>query len=148
MGKKFATLPGIDNETVEIDLKQKQVVFTGNRFISQTDIETVLKETKFNATSFEYSAAIKETQTKAGTALLELARISFTTDQIGTELADDLLDVLGETAYKGTGRFVVTAPLSSESDILNPLIAGRQRAIPVRYIDSDNIQVSVILYKD
>ena len=147
VSKRFATLSGVDDESVDVNLRRGQVRFTSSESIPESEISAVLQDSGFNIVRVNRTIR-DETTSKEISTPVELARISFANEAVDTPMVNNLLDILGETAINKGGHFIVTAPKEQESAILKPLIGGRQKAIPVRFSPSDKPRVTVILLQD
>lgn len=143
VSKNLAALDGVVDESVHVDLERGVATLQSTRALEHSQIKETFLDSGFTVAniSFTPEASIVASPT------VQVAKITLDRDQIGSKMADQLFDILGETAVKGSSELHVLAPQALEADILKPLIAGRQRAIKVRYETVDDAAVVVTLYQ-
>ncbi|MCZ6640756.1 MAG: heavy-metal-associated domain-containing protein [Gammaproteobacteria bacterium] len=142
VGKNLATLPGVVADSVSIDLERGVAMLQSTQKLDAAAVEETILESGFNVAGI---ASITEIPA-VSTPTTQVVKLTLNDEQIGSKMADQLLDVLGATALRIGGELRVIAPGKLESDILKPLIAGRQRAIKVRFESSAQGTVQVSLY--
>lgn len=143
VSKSLASLPGVVDDSVLVELERGVATLQSTQELDDALIKETFRDSGFTVT--DMSVVPEATTVAAPTA--QIAKITLENDQIGSKMENQLLDVLGETAVEASSEFCVRAPRELESKILKPLIAGRQRAIKVRYESADQNAVEVTLYQ-
>lgn len=143
VSKNLAAIDGIITESVRIDLERGVATLQSVRPLDDHQIEQSFLDSGFLVADITRHAQLPE----RGTPSARIASISIGKEQIGSTIANQLLDVLGETAAARSSKLHVRAPQTLEQEILRPLIAGRQRAIQVRYEPADDDTIEVTLYQ-
>ncbi len=143
VSKNLGALPGVVNDSVLVDLEHGVATLRSTQALDDTLITETFRDSGFTATDI---TVVRDAPTVA-TPTIQIAKIILETDQIGSKMANQLFDVLGESAVKVPSELHVLAPRDLESRILKPLIAGRQRAIKVRYEPVEKNAVEVTLYQ-
>ena len=141
VGKKIAQFEGVEAATVNLDLKSGEVGFVSSVPVEKSKLAQLFTDTGFKLVSLE---EVKSSQLSTlqfnDKALISL---SFAANKLSE--FEDLLDALGTVAASQTTQLSLTAPKDMEIDILKPIIAGRQRAIKVKFnaVDTDDIQIKL-----
>ncbi len=143
VGKNLATLPGVVVDSVYIDLERGVAVLQSTQPLDDTVIEATFLGSGFNVTSIASVTAAPAVSIPT----TQVVKLTLQDEQIGSKMADQLLDVLGATALRINAELRVVASETLEADILKPLIAGRQRAIKVRFESDTQGTVQVSLYQ-
>ncbi len=142
VGKKIAGFEGVDAESVNLDLKSGEVGFISTVTVKKSELAKLFTETGFKLMALE---EVKSSQLSAvkynATALIS---ISFTANKL--DEFEDILDALGVLAASQTTQLSIQAPKDLEIDILKPIIAGKQRAIKVKFNEKNDDKVSIKLY--
>ncbi len=143
VSKDLASLPGVAENSVLVDLERGVAILKSAHALDERLIMETFRDSGFTVVDI---SVVPQAATAAAPSA-QIAKITVDTDRIGSKVANQLLDVLGETAAKRSSELHVLAPRNLESEILKPLIAGRQRAIKVRYEPVDQNAVEVTLYQ-
>lgn len=143
VSKNLAALDGVVDESVHVNLERGVATLQSTRTLDHSQIKETFLDSGFTAADISLTADASIVASPTA----QVAKITLDRDQIGSKMVDQLLDVLGETAVKGSSELHILAPQALETDILKLLIAGRQRAIKVRYETTDDTAVVVTLYQ-
>jgi len=144
VSKRFQAVPGVAAHSVVVDLKGNRVNFQTSTPLAEPLIKSTLADSGFSVVSIDRtSIAQLQAPPPRGT---EIARVTFPVSALGSEMSTALLDTLGETAEQQQGHFTVKAPGDNETDLLKPLIGGRQQVIDVDYNTQTSDEISVILW--
>lgn len=143
VSKNLATLPTVIADSVLVDLERGVATFKSTQPLDDSLIDQTFRDSGFKVIDVSVIAELQDPPTLS----TRVVTLTFENGQIGSTMADHLLDVLGEAASKGTSEFRVVAPQELESKILRPLIAGRQKAVRIRYESAEQGAVEVTLYQ-
>ncbi len=132
VSKNVSKLPGVDVDSVNVDLKGGHVAFRSTRPVAEKDVTRIFSSSGFAISHLrEKRVAQSETPAKAlplldlRVKLENLARFS------------DVMEAIGDVAANSTAHLVIHAPASAETSILKPVLMGRQQVIKIRYIPED-----------
>ncbi|VAW17560.1 hypothetical protein MNBD_BACTEROID05-170 [hydrothermal vent metagenome] len=141
VGKKIGEFEGVDATTVNLDLKSGEVGFVSTVPVEKSKLAQLFADTGFKLVALD---EVKSSQLSELTfndkALISL---SFAANKLSE--FEDLLDALGTVAASQTTQLSLTAPKAMEVDILKPIIAGRQRAIKVKFEAANDDEVKIKL---
>jgi len=142
VGKKIAAFEGVDADSVNLDLKSGEVGFVSTVVVEKSKLAKLYTEIGFKLVALEEVKSSQLSALKFNTDAL--INISFTANKLAK--FEDILDALGAVAVSQTTKLSITAPKHMELDILKPIIAGKQRAIKVKFDDVNDDKVSIKLF--
>ena len=142
VGKQLMSLPGVIAASVEVDLEKGIAEFRSTQALDGGLIRETFRDSGFTAT--DVSSVVGRA---APVITTQVVQLTLEATSIGSDMADELLDVLGNTALKQRSEFRVTAPAELETKILKPLIAGRKQTIKVRFEPVEQTTVQIGLYQ-
>ncbi len=146
VSKKIASLPEINPETVNVDLKSKIVNFRSSEKVNFDKLAKVFSDSGFKLTELN----------QVKTSLLKIpdykkiAVLKFTLDNLQIENYKAVFESIGEIAAQTKGKLVIKAPESVEIAILKPMIAGKQNIARVQYHfkkNKKNIEIKLFLQR-
>jgi len=139
VGKKIAQFEGVDAATVNLDLKSGEVGFASSVPVEKSKLAELFADTGFKLVSLEEVKASQLSELRFNDKAL--ISLSFVANKLFE--FEDILDALGALAASQTTQLTLTAPKSMEVEILKPIIAGRQRAIKVKFdaVNNDEIEI-------
>jgi len=147
VSKKIGSLPEINAETVNVDLKSKIVNFRSSSNVSYEKLANVFSDSGFKLVELnevkEATLKIPEYQSKPV--------LSFNLDSTNIEKYQSIIESIGEIAAKAMGKLVIKAPESVEIAILKPMIGGKQQIARIEYKfekDKTNIEIKLFLKKE
>ncbi|HFC30583.1 MAG TPA: heavy-metal-associated domain-containing protein [Oceanospirillales bacterium] len=141
VGKKIAEFEGVDAATVNLDLKSGEVGFVSSVAVEKSKLAQLFTETGFKLVALEEVKSSQLSELKFNDhALISL---SFAANKLSE--FEDILDALGALAASQATQLSLSAPKDMEIDILKPIIAGRQRAIKVKFdaVNTGEIQIKL-----
>jgi len=143
VSQKIGSLPGIDAESVNVDLKTGRVDFKASRGVSQKSLQAVFTESGFRLDKLSETEApsSKGTAPKKLPLVLDMELSSLDTDRF-----EAVFEALGNLAAGSPSRLVIEAPGSLEGDLLKPVLMGRKQVMKVRFIPADTESVHLKLY--
>lgn len=137
VSKNLAALDGVVDESVRVDLERGVATLQSTRALGHELIKRTFLDSGFTVANISRNADLPAAM--APTA--PVAKITLDKNQIGSKM----VNALGEAAASAPSELRVIAPRALESDILQPLIAGRQQAIKVHYESASGDAVEVTL---
>jgi len=139
--KKISALPGVKAESVDVDLKEGEVVFRSASPVSVGTLESVFSKSGF--TLFDLKETAIPLTADHDTLLLAL---DLKIDGLNTAEVESVLKTVGSMAAGRPSRIVVHAPAASETDLLKPVLMGRKQVVKVRYIPTDAESIRLQLF--
>jgi mercuric ion binding protein len=143
VSKNIGSLPGIDAESVNVDLKSGRVGFKATKQVSKQSLEVVFTESGFR---LDKLSEIELPPTN-GQSPKELSLIlDIRLDSLDTDRFESVFEAVGNIAAGGPSRPVIEAPGSLEGGLLKPVLMGRQQVMKVRFRPSDTESIHLQLY--
>ncbi len=139
--KKISALPGVDAESVDVDLKEGEVVFRTVSPVSEATLESVFSKSGF--TLYDLKETAVPLTADQGALLLAL---DLKIDGLNTVEVESVLKTVGNLAAGRQSRIVVYAPAASETDLLKPVLMGRKQVVKVHYIPADDESIRLQLF--
>lgn len=142
VSNKIRELPGVQKNSVNVELKSGKVEFLSSQLVSQKIVAKLFEDSGFKLISLN----------KINNALLatidfsKIAKISISFPINELSFMDELLSDLGDLAEKEMSLVTINAPKSIEMAILKPIIAGRQQTIKVKFTEKQTQQVEINIY--
>ena len=142
VSKKTATIVGVDNNTINVNLKDKRVEFQASRRITQAEVEAAISQTGFTL------KALKEIEQKKAHQgdFSSKPVITVTLDKIDTDHAEVLFEALATMASTQHLKMTVEAPRSSELEVMKQLLGGRKKALMVQYSPIEQPSIHLKLF--
>ncbi len=146
VSKKIASLPEINPETVNVDLKSKIVNFRSSTKVNFDKLAKVFSDSGFKLTELN---EVKTTSLKIPD-YNKNAVLEFTLDNLNIENYKTVFESIGEIAAETKGKLVIKAPESVEIALLKPMIAGKQKIARIQYRfekSKKNIEIKLYLQR-
>ncbi|VAW79479.1 hypothetical protein MNBD_GAMMA15-2548 [hydrothermal vent metagenome] len=143
VNKKISTLPGVDAESVDVDLKSGRVVFSSEQKVSRESLEAVFTDSGFRLEKLsEVERPPASGQSLERPALvLDMKLYSLDTVQF-----ESVFEAIGNIAAGNQSRLLIEAPALLEDDLLKPVLMGRQQVMKVRFMPSSTDAIHLQLY--
>jgi len=129
VSNKIHELPGVEKDSVNVELKSGRVEFLSKQLVSEKVVGKLFEDSGFKLLSLKKTDQIS---------------ISFPTNELSA--MEDLLVKLGDLAEKQMSLVNVDAPKAIEMDLLKPIIAGRQQTIKVKFTPKNSKQVAIKIF--
>jgi copper chaperone CopZ len=129
VSKNVSQLPGVDADSVDVDLKGGHVTFNSRKKVSEEKLSGLFTDSGFSISHLTMSETSKKPAGPTKQASLDLQLDVFKIDQLSS-----VIEAIGNIAASNPSRLVINAPLAQEETILKPLLMGRQQVIKVRFI--------------
>jgi len=143
VSKKVASLPGVDAESVNVDLKNGRVDFTADQQVSKKSLEAVFTESGFRLDKLSEI----ERPSNNGQSLKEASLVlDMRLDSLDTDRFEAVFEAVGTIAADSQSHLVIEAPGSLEDNLLKPVLMGRKQVMKVRFIPSDAESIHLRLY--
>jgi len=142
VSKKVGSLPGIEADSVNVDLENGSVDFRANQQVSRESLDALFTESGFsivNISEIEVPPASEKMQEFA--LVLDMKLDSLNTDQFET-----LFEAVGNIAAGSESKLVIEAPELLEKNLLKPILMGRQQVMKVRFNPWDTESIHLQLY--
>ena len=140
-GSRTEALPGVEAESVHVDLASKLVDFNATSPVDFASVSAAFSDSGFTLAKLEMveiPAARNSSFEDAPVVVLDL-------ESVDISLFEAVLKTLGAVASTQGMRLVVEAPEAVEIDLLMPILMGRKPAINVRFvpIESNSIRLKM-----
>ena len=143
VSKKISSLPGVDAESVNVDLENGRVGFKANQQVSEQSLEAVFNESGFRLGSLsEIELPSINSQSPKKLSLI----LDIKLDSLDTDRFEAVFEAVGNIAAGSMSRLVIEAPGSLESDLLKPVLMGRQQVMKVHFTPSETESIHLQLY--
>ncbi len=145
VSKNISQLPGVDADSVNVDLKGGQLDFRSDQKVSEQKISALFNESGFTVSNLTVSEMPVNISNVKNTVSLDLQLDVFKIDQL-----TGVIEAIGNIAARSASRLVINAPAAQEETILKPLLMGRQQVIKVRFIpvESDKVRLQLFDTRD
>ena len=141
VGKTIAALPGVDAETVNVDLEGKRVDFHASSAIERVAVSMAFSDSGFTLAELD----LVELPAVALTSFEDSPVVVLDLQVVDAQRFEAVLEAIGAIASSQAMRLVIEAPETVETDLLMPILMGRRPAINVRFvpIDTDSIHLKM-----
>lgn len=143
VSKKIGQLPEVDARTVNVDLKSGLVSFHSS---SELSLEKVSKV--FSGSGFKLVELKKVDQPTLKMAVYEKKpALVFNLNNTDIKKYGAILESIGDIASAETGKLEIKAPESLETELLKPMIGGKQKIARIQFDfdKSKKIQIKLFL---
>jgi len=142
VSRDVAGLPGVDADSVDVDLANGKVTFRSAEPVSEATLQSVFEDTGFRISGL--------TEVDADTLLekdvdYQLV-LSLTVSESNPSLFEAIFESVGALAAQNPSKMVLTAPAMYEDDLLKPILLGRRQVMKVRFVpasDDETIQLQL-----
>jgi copper chaperone CopZ len=140
--KKVGRLPGVNVDSINVNLSSGQVAFSSSLLIKKATITKVFHESGFSLVAFNQIKNANSDVTLYSREPIIALKFS-STDIIQL---DPVLNIIGSLAVTKAAKLFIKAPKASELDLRKPILAGRKSVIKVQFLPVDNNVVEMKLY--
>jgi len=140
---KIGKIDGVNAASVQVDLKSGEVDFLSTTTIKQSQVASIFNDSGFSLVSLNQQAVNDYKPIQYATE--PLITLNFSFDQI--EQLGSVLEAIGNMAATKTSRLFIHAENAHKIELLKPIIAGRQRAIKVDFVPTNNSTIELSLYQ-
>jgi len=143
VSKNIGQLPEVDAKTINVDLKSGIVNFRSTSEVSFKKLSTVFSDSGFKL--IELKEVSKPTLKIPDYESKPVLTLNLNT--VYLHKYESVIESIGNIAATSTGKLLIIAPESVESDILKPMIGGKQKIARVQYIfdRSNTVQIKLFL---
>lgn len=141
VAKNISKLPGVDSDSVNVDLKGGHVIFNSQQKVAEEKITELFSESGFSLSNLTFTQSSTRVKQSTGEIILDLKIDAFKTDQFSS-----VIEAIGNQVASTTSSLIITAPASQEETILKPLLMGRQQVVKVRFISADSDTMRIQLF--
>ncbi len=141
VGKTIGALPGVDADSVHVDLESKFVDFNATSPIDFATVSAAFSDSGFTLAKLE----VVEHPPNRITSSEDAPVVVLDLEGVDAGRFEAVLEALGAVASTQGMRLVIEAPEAAEKDLLIPLLMGRKPAINVRFVptDADSIHLKM-----
>ncbi len=143
VSKKISTLPGVDADSVDVDLKGGHVQFYSSKTVQETTLIPLFSDSGFTLSNLRQTVSGHDDKASDETASLILEIDNDSVEQYG-----DMIESMGNIAASTPSRLLITASFEFEDTLLKPILMGRQQVIKVRFIPEDSERVRLQLFAE
>jgi len=141
VSKNISKLPGVDADSVDVDLKGGHVAFKSSEKVSEEKLAALFTDSGFSLSHLTVSETLKNPVAVEPHAVLDLQLDVFKIDQLIS-----VIEAIGNIAASNPSRLIINAPAAQEDTILKPLLMGRQQVIKVRFIPAGSDTMHLQLF--
>ena len=141
VGKTIGALPGVEAESVHVDLESKLVDFNATAPVDFFSVSAAFSDSGFTLAKLE----VVEIPAARSMSFEEAPVVVLDLESVDISLFEAVLETLGAVASSQGMRLVIEAPEAVEIDLLMPILMGRKPAINVRFvpIESNSIHLKM-----
>ena len=142
VAKTIGTLTGVDAESVTVDLDTNLVDFHASGPVARADVSAAFTDSGFVLAKLDQvDSPATESMSIRGFPLIGL-------DFVGVDAKrfETILEAIGEIASTQSLLLVIRAPEAVETDLLMPILMGREQAISVRFVPTDEASIHLKMY--
>jgi len=142
VSRDLAGLPGVDADSIDVDLDNGKVTFRSAEPVSEATLLSV-----FENTGYRISGLTKvDADTLADSDVDYQLVLSLTISESNPSAFEALFEAVGVLAAQNPSKMVLTAPAMYEDDLLKPILLGRRQVMKVRFVpasDDETIQLQL-----
>ncbi len=142
VGKTIGALPGVDAESVNVNLESKFVDFHATSPVDRATVSAAFSDSGFTLAKLqtvENPAARSKSFEDEPVVVLHLGGMD-------AGRFEAVLEAIGAIASTRGMRVVIEAPGAVEIDLLKPILMGRKPAINVRFVPTDTDRIDLKMY--
>ena len=146
VGKTIGALPGVDAESVHVDLISKLVDFNATSPVDFASVSAAFSNSGFTLAKLE----MVEIPASRNMSFEDAPVVVLDLESLDISLFEAVLETLGTVASAQGMRLVIEAPEAVEIDLLTPILMGRKPAINVRFVptDANSIHLKMFAVQD
>ena len=142
VSKNISTLPGVEADSVDVDLKAGHVAFKSKQPVSEKKLTSVFTQSGFTISNLTE----KESSTDVGNSIEAVPGLDLSIDIYKSEQFRTVLDAIGNISASTPSSLLIEAPALFEETLLKPILMGRQQVIKVRFVPTDTETIRLQLY--
>ncbi len=143
VSRELSGLPGVDADSVEVDLDSGTVTFSASRPVDENTLAAIFTNTGFTLAGLSQTDPVLNPNADADYHLALELNIS-----VHDVLAfESVLEAVATEAAKSPSRMVLEAPATFEEVLLKPILMGRRQVMKVRFVpvEDESIQLQLFL---
>ncbi len=141
VSKNISKLNGVDNDSINVDLKAGHVVFNSQQKVSKQKLTQLFSDSGFTLSNIKYKKISNNNKKPNLELILDLKIDAFKTDQFS-----GVIEAIGNKVSNTSSRLIINAPALQEETILKPLLMGRQQVVKVQFIASESDTLHIQLF--
>jgi copper chaperone CopZ len=144
VSKNVSSLPGVDTDSVNIDLKGGHVKFYSSQIVSENKLAAVFTASGFTISNLRKSELNKTIITQKDTKPVLVLEF----DRTKTEQYNSALDAIGNIVASTPSHLLIKAPEAYEDKLLKLILMGRQQVIKVRFVPEESEMIHIQLFAE
>jgi len=142
VSRDLAGLPGVESDSVDVDLENGKVTFKSTEPVSKETLVSVFEDTGFRISAL--------TELDAGSVASNDEDyqfvLSLTINDKNPSAFEAVFESVGNLAALNQSRMVLTAPAAYEETLLKPLLIGRRQAMKVSFVPGNDEVIQLQLF--
>jgi len=141
VSKNISKLPGVDADSVDVDLDGGYVRFYSSQPVDEAKLSALFTDSGFTISQLKQSEA-RSVNRKTE----EVLALTLEIDRDKIEQYKILLENLGNLAASSPSHLLIEAPADDESKLLKPILMGRQQVVKLRFKVSESNKIVIKLF--
>jgi len=141
VSKNISKLPGVDADSVNVDLKAGRVSFHSDKEVGEEKLSSLFVSSGFTISNLRVNEISRIESSPAQTISIDM---NFASDRINH--FSGVIEAIGEIAASTPSRLVIRASAKQEDSLLKPLLMGRQQVIKIRFIPTKSGSIHLQLF--
>lgn len=144
VSRDLATVPGVDVDSIDVDLNNGKVTFKSTEHVSEETLVSIFADTGFRISALSEA----DSGTLVSNDVEYQLVLSLTISESNPSMFEAIFESVGALAAQNRSKMVLTAPAMYEEDLLKPILLGRRQVMKVRFVpasDEETIQLQLFL---
>lgn len=142
VSRDLAGVPGVEPDSVDVDLDNGKVTFKSTEPVSEATLMSVFEDTGFRITSLNELEAGSVVNNDDDYQLV----LSLTITDRAPSVFAALFESVGVLAAENPSRMVLTAPAVYEEELLKPILMGRRQVMKLRFVPATDEAIQLQLF--
>lgn len=144
VSKNISALPGVDADSVDVNLKDGHVIFHSSQAVHEDKLAALFTSSGFTISNMRQTGLVEATNKSENTSPV------LTLDVKRTKVAQyaSVLKAIGNIAASTSSHLLIKAPEAYEDKLLKPILMGRQQVIKVRFVPEESATIRILLFAD
>lgn len=143
VSKNISTLPGVDGDSVDVDLKGGHVKFHSSQIVNEDKLAALFTNSGFTISNLKKTRSVEITsKPENSTPVLTLDM-----NRARAEQYSSVLEAVGNIAASSPSRLLIRAPAAEEDRLLKSVLVGRQQVIKVRFVPEESEMIRIQLFE-
>jgi copper chaperone CopZ len=144
VSKNVSSIPGVDADSVDIDLEGGHVRFYSSQIVNENKLANVFTDSGFTISNLRKSELNKTTINQKDTKPLLVLEF----DRTKNEQYNSVLNAIGNIVTNTPSHLLIKAPEAYEDKLLKPILMGRQQVIKIRFVPEESEMIRIQLFAE